>query len=825
MLDLTGVSTLCLSTVVVGTVLSGLAMLLASISTVAGLSSVTNICYQALPSTKASIYEFLTGRSSGPHSARITWDWHEPQTVGKTMTFGVRFYQKNGSPYPVSNGDGILIEIMHEGLKVARTVEFAGDLSRTGCNSSSADASINTGSSVDGRRDFGNRANNGEASVGLDAINLTRVSFTVHKSGVYSIAVMVGGRHVKDSPFTRSFEPGPIDPSKTGFTHYTSTVVFPSGTSFPLVIETRDTFGNLSAYKTDHKVFFKIKVKEAGTNERYSPTTQIIYNTHDKKLVMYIKIDKEGCYQAVVSYGDIKLKNGEFDILVLNATELTKVQKNVAKRKHNLWYEARLLNQNGEKLDKPKKVYLYISPKQLTIKEFYFKIYPKKICTFRVCPWTKFIFNGTNNQFEAPTFCIEDGSQPSIELAAKERNTIAATFSCFLLKSIGGSETFNDKRDFFYREIRATHHKRSHSSLMLKVDRAELLVTSYRATKHLNLGDWCKRFEIVFAGEQGLDWGGLSREWFEILCKELFDPASSQLFARLTDNPQGLVHPNPKRPPSLKLKMYEFAGKIVGKCLFESSVGRTQLVKARFTRSFLAQLIGLRVTYKHFETDDPEYFTTKISYIENNDVDDMELTFAEEVYSAQGQLVKVIDLVPNGSRIPVTNNNKMRYLDALAQYRLVQPVKEEVDSFMRGLSGELIPENLLSIFDEYELELLMCGTGTYSIADFKLHHNVVGASSSFHRVLDWFWTIIASFTEEQMARLIQFTTGCSQLPPGGFSELNPKIQLSSAPTYNNLPSSHTCFNQLCLPDYDSMDTFHRMLLIAINEGNQGFGMA
>ena len=45
------------------------------------------------------------------------------------------------------------------------------------------------------------------------------------------------------------------------------------------------------------------------------------------------------------------------------ATELTKVQKNVAKRKHNLWYEARLLNQNGEKLDKPKKVYLYISPK------------------------------------------------------------------------------------------------------------------------------------------------------------------------------------------------------------------------------------------------------------------------------------------------------------------------------------------------------------------------------------------------------------------------------------------------------------------------------
>ena len=60
------------------------------------------------------------------------------------------------------------------------------------------------------------------------------------------------------------------------------------------------------------------------------------------------------------------------------------------------------------------------------------------------------------------------------------------------------------------------------------------------------------------------------------------------------------VHPNPVRSPHLKMKYYEFAGKIVGKCLYESALGGSyrQLVKARFTRSFLAQLIGLRVNYK-----------------------------------------------------------------------------------------------------------------------------------------------------------------------------------------------------------------------------------
>lgn len=39
--------------------------------------------------------------------------------------------------------------------------------------------------------------------------------------------------------------------------------------------------------------------------------------------------------------------------------------------------------------------------------------------------------------YEAPVFVVEDGSQPPVELAAKDRNIIAATFTNFLLKNIG----------------------------------------------------------------------------------------------------------------------------------------------------------------------------------------------------------------------------------------------------------------------------------------------------------------------------------------------------------------------------------------------------
>ena len=96
-------------------------------------------------------------------------------------------------------------------------------------------------------------------------------------------------------------------------------------------------------------------------------------------------------------------------------------------------------------------------------------------------------------------------------------------------------------------------------------------------------------------------------------------------------------------PPDIRAKHYEFAGKIVGKCLYESSLGATyrQLVKARFSRSFLAQLIGLRVSYKYFEQDDPQLYLSKIRYIEDNDVTDMELTFSEDEYDEGGHLVRV----------------------------------------------------------------------------------------------------------------------------------------------------------------------------------------
>ena len=104
-------------------------------------------------------------------------------------------------------------------------------------------------------------------------------------------------------------------------------------------------------------------------------------------------------------------------------------------------------------------------------------------------------------------------------------------------------------------------------------------------------------------------------------------------------------------------------------------------------------------------------------------------------------------------------------------FRLVNSVKDQVAAFIDGLNT-LVPDNLLSIFDENELELLMCGTSEFNVDDLKLHHVAIGSSAEFFKVLSWFWTAVSNFTLEERSRLLQFTTGSSLLPAGGLADLS-----------------------------------------------------
>ncbi|XP_065060278.1 apoptosis-resistant E3 ubiquitin protein ligase 1-like [Rhopilema esculentum] len=618
-----------------------------------------------------------------------------------------------------------------------------------------------------------------------------KAKFTPTSASEHDISFYANGICVKS--FTKKFIPGAVVPSKTRVKTPSSTIVQKPYMPADLSLSECDKYGNVCKSTEESLEKYTVTVTQIKENGReMNQGDGYVYLVDSFAMVMIFH--DIGCYKVSITHGDQPIANSDITFIVLCGS-------------------------------KRKKVYIYLTTKQLLIKEYYMKIIPKRCRAMRIRTTLKFsLLPNIDNDTGYPLMTIEVPMNDPILLACKSRDLVVAAFTQTLLRKTGGADTFDNKRSYLYSELRKRYSGKSHSRHTIRVNRETLLKDSQHAVKYLSDSDWGKEFVVDFINEPGLDFGGVRREWFQVLCDLLFKPENHLFHKSGKDDAQSLIHPNPFRPASLKrLDLYEFAGKIVAKHLIECAFDRQQFVRARFSRAFLSQIIGLDVSWRTFESDDKELYRTKIDYILKNNPEELDLTFTEDVYDDEQNFIKTVELLPGGSRIDVTNDNKLKYLQLSAEYRMIKSVKDEINSFTKGFNA-LIPENLLSIFDESELELLICGTHEISPMDLKENYvKCFGGGYSFDNTLVWFWEIIFGFSQEELARLLQFTTGSAQLPPGGFKNLNPMFQINSHPGTDVLPLAHTCFNMLCLPVYSSKDKFKRLLLIAVNEGSEGFG--
>ncbi|KAK9466030.1 hypothetical protein V1512DRAFT_31791 [Lipomyces arxii] len=382
---------------------------------------------------------------------------------------------------------------------------------------------------------------------------------------------------------------------------------------------------------------------------------------------------------------------------------------------------------------------------------------------------------------------------------------------------------FDSKRNYFNRQL----HSRSqgvhiHRPLALNVRRDQVFLDSYKAM-YFKTGDEIKysKLNIRFHGEEGVDAGGLTREWFQVLARQMFNPDYA-LFTpvasdRTTFHPNRTSGVNPEH-----LLFFKFIGRIIGKALFEGRV-----LDCHFSRAVYKRILGRQVSLKDMETLDLEYYKSLVWMLENDITDVITETMSLETDDYGDK--KIIDLVPNGRDIPVTEENKNEYVSLVVFYRLITGVKEQLDSFLNGFY-DIVPRDFVSIFDEQELELLISGLPDIDVDDWRnntVYQNYTPSSPQ----IKWFWRTVRSFDPEERAKLLQFVTGTSKVPLNGFAELegmNGVARFNIHRDYgrkDRLPSSHTCFNQLDMPEYDSYEALRNALILAITEGREGFGFA
>lgn len=353
----------------------------------------------------------------------------------------------------------------------------------------------------------------------------------------------------------------------------------------------------------------------------------------------------------------------------------------------------------------------------------------------------------------------------------------------------------------------------------IKVSRKSLMEDSFNAIMSVTSPEVMKaKLWIEFDGEVGLDYGGVSREFFYLLSRELFNPYYGLFEYSAIDSYTLQINPNSGLCNEQHLQWFRFTGRVIGLAMWHG-----KLMDAFFIRPFYKMMLQKPIQLSDMEAVDPEYYNSLKWILENDpEVLDLRFTVDEEILGA----TESFELKPGGEKIMVTSSNKKEYIDLVIKWRFVRRVEEQMKQFMSGFN-EIIPQVLVQIFDPGELELLISGVSQIDVKDWRSNTNYKSGYHANHLVIQWFWRAVLSFDNEMRTRLLQFVTGTSRVPMNGFSELQgsngpQKFTIEKWGDAVALPRAHTCFNRIDLPPYESFETLKEKLLLAI-ENTEGFG--
>ena len=351
----------------------------------------------------------------------------------------------------------------------------------------------------------------------------------------------------------------------------------------------------------------------------------------------------------------------------------------------------------------------------------------------------------------------------------------------------------------------------------IKIRRDHIFEDSYAEIMRQSSSDLKKRLMIKFEGEDGLDYGGLSREFFFLLSHEMFNPFYCLFEYSAVDNYTLQMNPHSGINPE-HLNYFKFIGRVIGLAIFHR-----RFVDAFFVVSFYKMVLAKKCTTADMESIDAEFYRSLVWILENSIDGVLDLTFSTED-DRFGETV-TLDLKPGGSEIEVTDENKKEYVELVTEWRIQKRIEQQFNAFKAGFN-ELIPQELVTVFDERELELLIGGIADMDVDDWKKHTDYRGYTES-DEVVQMFFKLISSWDNEKRARLLQFATGTSRIPIGGFKDLQGsdgprRFTIERAGEVTQLPKAHTCFNRIDLPPYTSYDELEKKLTYSVDE-TMGFG--
>ncbi|KAL5499677.1 hypothetical protein EMCRGX_G011134 [Ephydatia muelleri] len=356
--------------------------------------------------------------------------------------------------------------------------------------------------------------------------------------------------------------------------------------------------------------------------------------------------------------------------------------------------------------------------------------------------------------------------------------------------------------------------------IKIVVSRDSIFEDSFGQVMCYQSQDLRRRLFVVFRGEEGLDYGGLAREWFITLSHQMLNPMYC-LF-EYAGNSNYILEINPASGVNPEhLTYFRFVGRVIAMALYHG-----KLIYNSFSMPFYKQMLQKKLTLQDIESIDHEFYNSLV-WMRDNNIEECGL---EMFFSCDFEVLGVVkshELTVGGATRQVTEQNKNEYIELLTQWRFKRGVEEQMKAFMDGFS-DVVPLHWLQCFDERELEITLCGMQELDVDEWE-KHTVYRNYTKNSKQIKWFWQVVREMDNEKRMRLLQFVTGTCRLIMGGFAELmgsngSQKFCIDNVGDVTHLPRTHTCVNCLDLPPYKTYEQLKKKVLFAIEE-TEGFGQA
>jgi len=329
-----------------------------------------------------------------------------------------------------------------------------------------------------------------------------------------------------------------------------------------------------------------------------------------------------------------------------------------------------------------------------------------------------------------------------------------------------------------------------------------------------NPQDLKKQLVVEFDGEQGIDEGGVSKEFFQLIVEEVFNPD----YGMFIHDPE--CHTFWFNPTSFESDaQFTLIGIILGLAIYNNVILNLHLPSVIYRK--LSGKRGLFTDLKDFKPTVYQGLRNMLEH-EGDDLEDVYMQPFQISYTDLFGSTITEELGEGGADRMVTKDNVREYVDRYADFLLNKSVAKQFLAFQRGFLLVTSESPLNMMFTPSELEMLICGEKEFDFNELESSTEYDGGFTKETACVTWFWEAVHSMSLEDKRKLLQFTTGSDRIPVGGLAKLK-LIIAKNGPDSDRLPSAHTCYNVLLLPEYTDKQKLNNLLHKAISEC-KGFGM-